>query len=97
MNIKRNDTIKAVITGMVFVIIFLLATWNDTRYTRTGKVYRVDTFKYKFLDVTGNIWEFYVDDIIADGTVVKVTMDTRGTTSYIIDDKVIDYKILQAE
>lgn len=90
----KSENVKAFIAISVVISIIIFAAYKETKYTRTGQLYRVGTFEYEFTDITGHEWVFYTDDIIADETEVKVWMDTKGTPTYIYDDAIIDYKII---
>lgn len=84
----------AVVLGISILLVWFLVSWNESRYTRTGTVKRVEPFSYELTDKTGNSFWFYSNDIIKDGTTVKATLDNKGTVSYIYDDEIIKYKII---
>ena len=90
----RSEGFTAALLGLTFVFILGLASWNDNHYTREGKIYKVSPFRYKVIDTTDNVWNFDANDIVADGTKIKMMMDTNGTPTYIYDDKVISYEII---
>ena len=94
MRILKSNGFKAALVGLTFLGILFLASWNDNHYTRTGKIYKVSPFRYKVIDITDHVWEFDVNDIVADGTPIKMLMDTNGTPTYIYDDMIIDYEII---
>lgn len=78
---------------LVIGLIFFLA-YNETHYTRTGYVKKVNNNVYSFTDGTGNDWEFYSDTIIPINAVVSARFFTNNTIDNIKDDMLIDYDII---
>lgn len=92
---KRIQETLAVMGTIILIIIGCsYVSYNDTHYTRTGSVVRVDSFCYRLTDVTGHSFDFYANDILKDGTKVTATLDNKGTFSYVYDDEIIDYKTI---
>lgn len=94
----KNKRIKETLMGIGAIILIVIGyafvSYNDTHYTRTGQIERVDSFCYRLTDITGHSFDFYTNDILKDGTTVTATFDNKGTVSYIYDDEVIDYKLV---
>lgn len=95
---NKKARIKETLTtlGVIVLIIigYAFVSYNDTHYTRTGQICRVDSFCYRLTDVTGHSFDFYANDILKDGTTVTALFDNKGTVSYIYDDEVINYKVV---
>ena len=88
--------IKTFITAIIFISIislYALASYTESHYTRTGTIKYIKPFTYELTDNTGHRFDFYANDIIKDGTTITAVLDTKGTTGYIYDDKIIDFKI----
>ena len=93
-NKKVQNTITSALILITITFIFILATYNDNHYTRTGTVSYVSPFCYELTDATGHSFGFYTNDIFKDGTTIEATLDNKGTVSYIYDDEVVDYKLV---
>ena len=95
---KKNKGVQsALVSTLLFITvigIYILATYQETHYTRTGTVSYVSPFCYELTDATGHSFGFYTNDIFKDGTVIEATLDNKGSVGYIYDDEVIDYKII---
>lgn len=93
--IKRIREILTTI-GILGIIIggYVFVCYNDTHYTRTGKIHRVDSFCYRLTDTTGHSFDFYTNDILKDETTITALFNNKGSVSYIYDDEIIDYKIV---
>ena len=91
---EAQNTITAALIGIVVISVYLLATYNDNRYTRTGTIKYVDAFCYELTDETGHSFDFFTNDVLKDGLTIKATLDNKGTVGYIYDDEIVDYKIV---
>lgn len=94
INKKAEKSITAILVGILILAMWYVASWNENRYTRTGKVTYVSPFTYELTDETGHSFEFLTNDIIKDGTIITATLDNKGSVGYVYDDEVIDYKIV---
>lgn len=91
---KVEKNITVVLVGILVLAIWYIASWNESRYTRTGQVTYVSPFTYELTDETGHSFEFLSNDIIKDGTTITAILDNKGSVGYVYDDEVIDYKIV---
>jgi hypothetical protein len=89
---------KGFCLGFVVAIVLIggytYTAYNETHYTRQGYVEKESNHVFLFYDnATDNVFSFESNDLIKDGTQVKVYMDTNNTDS-IYDDIIYDYKII---
>lgn len=87
-----RDKVRLVVMLVVFIIMFVFASWIDTHYTRhdcevIGYVEDVVTVE----DSCGYQWQFIGEDYEV-GDTVDLKMHTSHTDNYIYDDEVIEVK-----
>lgn len=95
MKFNFKGFIFGLVAGFIVIGGYVYTAYNEMHYTRQGYVERESNYIYRFYDNdTDNVFSFVSNDIIKDGTQIKVYMDTNTTTS-IYDDIIYDYKIIQ--
>lgn len=87
-----RDKVKLVVMLVVFVVMFVFASWIDTHYTRhdcevIGYVEDVVTVE----DSCGYQWQF-IGEGYEVGDTVSLKMYTNHTDNYIYDDEIIEVK-----
>ena len=91
---NAQNTITAILVAIIIIGVYVLATYNDNHYTRTGTVSYVCPVCYELTDATGHSFGFYTTDVFKEGTIIEATLDNKGTVSYLYDDEIRDYKIV---
>jgi hypothetical protein len=86
--------IKTVLTITVIVGIMVLLAYSETHYKRTGFVKCNGENVYTFKDESGNMWDFYSNEIIPINAHIQASFFTNNTLDNITDDMVTDYKII---
>lgn len=87
-----RDKVKLILMLVVFIIMFVFASWVDTHYTRhdcevVGYVEDVVTVE----DSCGYQWKF-IGEGYEVGDTVDLKMYTNHTDGYIYDDEIIEVK-----
>ena len=87
-----RDKVKLILMLVVFIIMFVFASWIDTHYTRqdcevVGYVEDVVTVE----DSCGYQWKF-IGEGYEVGDTVDLKMYTNHTDGYIYDDEIIEVK-----
>ena len=87
-----RDKVKLVLMLVVFIIMFVFASWIDTHYTRqdckvVGYVEDVVTVE----DSCGYQWQF-IGEGYEVGDTVDLKMFNNRTHNYVYDDEIIEVK-----
>ena len=85
------------IAVLMMIGILVLGNYVEIHYSREATVTDRNGEIVTVVDMTGNEWEFAVDedDTLQVGNSVKLRMNTRGTDSDITDDIVENYKYMK--
>jgi hypothetical protein len=93
MNKMMKHRVKMIAIVVVIVVMYALASYIDTHYTREAVVVHTANNYYAVaVDETGNEWEFCADNVFVNQK-VKLKMHTNNTNS-IYDDKVIGVEVI---
>lgn len=86
--------IKTVLAITIILGVMVLLAYSETHYKRTGFVKHGNNNIYTFKDETGNMWDFYSDEIIPENARIKANFFTNNTLDNIYDDMLTDYEII---
>lgn len=88
---------SALITlGLLIVVTFviLFASYEDTHYHTTAKVYQAEDTEFLFIDGTGNVWAVTSTEEYRVGEFVELYFDNNRTDYTRNDDIIIKIKRL---
>jgi hypothetical protein len=93
MNKMMKHRVKMIAIVVVIVVMYALASYIDTHYTREAVVvHPANNYYAVAVDNAGNEWEFCADNVFVNQK-VKLKMHTNNTNS-IYDDKVIGVEVI---
>lgn len=88
---KAKQTIKIILLIIIVMILFGVASWYETHYTRDAKVINVSNSIVTVIDRTKNVWTFEGTDFNINDR-IELLMNTKHTKDNIYDDEIIKVK-----
>ena len=92
MDKMMKHRVKVIAIVVVMIVMYAIASYIDTHYTRQAIVTNVEQSLVTATDDDGNVWQFKATDMY-EGEHIKMIMDNNHTIMN-YDDEVVNVKVL---
>lgn len=92
---KRRARVQMIGLIVILIVLLMLSSYIDTRYTREATVNSINGTTVKFVDTLGYTWTATDVDNIVEGQTVVLKMYTNNTNGIITDDEIVKIKPIE--